>query len=435
MNFLYSGDNFGTIKEYNIYKILSSSLDFKDLVVDIPNKCLKRVTFISKKKILREDNSDEKELDGYIFVGYSNGTIESYSVPFLNTSRTPKIQFKLPGEIIFIEDISNNYLNEIQYGESIILVVTSTARLYLLKFPSIHNSQEPHFIDFCSDEDCDLKLHSKYLINTLKLPGTNIKCVSYNKVKNSIAFGGFESDIKLMSLDTFIIYWSSKNVHANILKHRIPVDVSKIVFLREDPEIILSGTGLGEIRIYSPNFQKRPLINYELWEDKSPVTSIAVIKYWGKYKSDINSYGSIFVVGNNRGSVLLIKLSYSFFEKSKAPIIKSKQSALAKKKNSLFVQKIFLNNVFKEVPSCLLNNSNSNKLYKMEVSILASFKGIMGGVTSISSIRIRNSREFNDCFFVVVGSLGRYLYIFDIKKKKLVKKIFNSQKVSCLFFN
>ncbi|KAJ1607655.1 hypothetical protein OJ253_2264 [Cryptosporidium canis] len=355
MKHLYSGDLFGTIKEYDISKIMNSDESYSDSIIEYSNKSTKNVSFIYI------DNLDFKlkyQSRSGMFIGYSDGTISFISVPFRNDLNVPKITFKLPGEVIFIHDITLRYPNEFELGNRVIVAITGMKKLYLIKFPQTSEyCQQFESMIYLDDTDQPIS-YSLYVIRKFELPCTNINCAAYNGATNSIAFGGYESDIKIVNLDTMDISWSSKNLKANALKHRVPVDVRRLAFVEEYPELLLCGTGYGEIRLYAPQIQRRPIINYTIWEDKSPVTSLEVIKKWGILKSNKSSNGSIFAIGNNKGSALLLRLSNTPLENGKKLNLSMdmRDSALNKKKT--------VSSVRETVPFNISTEQLGNKLKK-----------------------------------------------------------------------
>ncbi|KAF7458636.1 WD repeat-containing protein 74 [Cryptosporidium felis] len=426
MNYLYSGDSLGVVKEYDMDVIFSSNSSNTESVIKYCNGGIKKVTYIyiSGKTSINENKGNNKDM----LIGYSDGTICLVSVPFRANLNTPKIIFKVSGEIIFLEDISSNYLNKYDEG-NIILAVTGSMKLYILKLPQIKAKYEhsQSIIDITATDA--YSIYSDLIMKVISIPCNNLKCIAYNRSKNSIAFGGYESDVRLLNINTYNVYWSSRNIQFNGLKHRIPVDVTKVLFLRENPEILLCGTGNGELRLYAPRLQKRPIINYEIWEEKSPITSLTIIKESGKLLSNKNSNGCIFAVGNNIGSVVLFKLTETKEALTyKVSTTKPQLSALIKKRNVSKVGKIVPLSIFgDEFESD--DPISSNKKCFLEISPIGNFKGIMGGVTVMKSKKF-NLDDFKDCNVLIIGGLGRYIYFFEVKKRKLIKKIFTSQKTT-----
>ncbi|KAL3129080.1 hypothetical protein CHM_3g2640 [Cryptosporidium hominis] len=430
MKYLYSSDNFGTIKEYKITKFLNSDGSFIDSIVEYSNESMKKITYIYAEKKLNSKGGSQSKDD--MFIGYSDGTINVISIPLKSQLDIPKITFLVNGKIIFIKDITFNYPNESEKGNKVIIVVTESRKLYLFRLPQI-NKENPYFqstINFnaCNENAC--LTYSNLIIETFDLPCNNLKCVAYNKTKNSIAFGGYESDIKMMNLESMKLTWSSKNIQLKMLKNRMPIDVTKLAFLQENPEILLCGTGYGEVRLYAPQLQRRPIINYEIWEEKSPITELEIIKNWTKLKSNRNSYGSVVAIGNNKGSVLLLKITdmqVDIYKRSSFRL-ESRDSALNKKKILPLIREYVSFKISTDkFKKNKLNNIKSN--HKIEISALGNFKGIMGGITTMNSFKL-SDKEHKESIFLAIGGPGRYIYIFEVKKRRLVKKIFTSQKIA-----
>ncbi|KAK6589188.1 hypothetical protein RS030_213414 [Cryptosporidium xiaoi] len=434
MNYLYCGDNLGAIKEYNINEIFKKESNLSNSIIEASRCDAKGVTFISfKSNYTSFKQVGIEKLNEYeIYVGYSDGLIEIYNGPLVSNSRIPKTRIRVSGEVIFIQDISQNYTDEVELGNTVVLIITNLMKLYILRIPQLLSLQN-HLVSVVNIHcltDEDLEFSSKYIINSLELPGTNISCVAYNGVNNSIAYGGYESDIKLFSLKRNSIYWCCKNIRANMLKHRVSIDVTKLIFLRENSEVLLSGTGFGEIRIYSPNSQKRPLINFDLWSDKLPVTSMTVIKKWSQQKSNINSYSCIVAVGNNKGSTLIIKIVYGSEKKQEIHTMQEKKkSALSSRKVVPYIEKFFI----KDVIGLIKDSESDFKNYKIKVSIIGSFKGIIGGIRAMSCFKMEGTKcEYGNANIIAISGPGRYIHLFDVERRKLIKKIFASQKVSTM---
>ncbi|KAH8741356.1 hypothetical protein FG386_003203 [Cryptosporidium ryanae] len=433
MNYLYCGDNLGAVKEYNVNEIFKKDSGSTSSATEVSRCEAKVVTFISFGNNFESFKQGETEgLNQFdIYIGYSDGLVEIYDGPFVSNSRISKAKIKVSGEVVFIQDVSKNYINQVELGNKAVLIVTNLMRLYILRIPQLNfqsNMSSKTTINSLTSEN-DLEIGSKYIINSIELPGTNVSCVAYNNINNSIAYGGYESDVKLFSLKNNCIYWSCKNVHANMLRHRVPVDVTKIIFLSESAQVLLSGTGFGEIRIYSPNSQKRPLVNFDLWNDKLPVTSLVVIKNWDQYeyKSNINTYSCLLAVGNNKGSTLIVKIVYGKEKKIKTSTINERRkSALSSRKVVPFVEKSFNNDVIGLKKDSKFDFKES---YKIELSVIGSFKGIIGGIRSMICFKA-GVFENENANVVAISGPGRNIYLFDIKKRKLIKKIFTSQKIS-----
>ncbi|OII74230.1 uncharacterized protein cubi_01074 [Cryptosporidium ubiquitum] len=428
MNYLYSGDNFGTIKEYNITKILNSDELSTDSITKYSSKPIKRTTFIYTNKFILNEKNQSKNM----LIGYSDGKIDIILTPLNNDSNIPIISFIVNGEVIFIHDITLNYPNESEKGNKVIVTITGSKKLYLLRLPQI-NEGHPYFqstIDLDVNYEDACSIYTDFIIEKFELPCTNLKCVAYNNTKNCIAFGGYESDIKIIRLDTLELAWSSKNIQKNMLKHRMPIDVTKLTFIQEDPEILLCGTGYGEIRLYAPQLQRRPIINYVIWEEKLPVTSLEIIKKWSKLKSNKNSHGSVFAVGNNKGSALLLKISDTQVDNHKNLnfLMENRGSALNKKNIVPLIRECVPFNI--SIQQSEKNKLNIRSNHRIEISTIGSFKGIMGGITAMSYFKLNTQGEHRDSIFLAIGGLGRYVYIFEVKKRRLVKKIFTSQKTT-----
>ncbi|KAH8583812.1 WD repeat-containing 74 isoform X1 [Cryptosporidium sp. chipmunk genotype I] len=435
MNYLYSGDNFGTIKEYKITKVLNPDNLSTDSIIEYSSSgFMKKITYIYVNNSINYNGKVRTNND--MFIGYSDGTINVISIPLNNQSDIPKITFLVNGEVIFIRDITFNYSNESEKGNKVIMTITESKKLYLFRLPQI-NQEQLYFrstVDFNTDKESIYKNYSNLIIEILDLPCTSLKCVAYNKIKNSIAFGGYDSDIKMIDLNTMKLTWSSKNIQLNMLKHRVPIDVTKLAFIQEDPEILLCGTGYGEVRLYAPQLQRRPIINYEIWEEKLPVTGLEIIKNWTKLKSN-NSYGSVVAIGNNKGSVLLLKISDTQVNIHKRPnfCLENRDSAFKKKKLLPLIREYVQFNIsINKLEENKLHNIRS--IHKVEISTLGSFKGIMGGITTINSFKL-NDKEHSDSIFLAIGGPGRYIYIFEVKKRRLVKKIYTSQKIVFIEFS
>lgn len=426
MNYLYSGDSFGIIKEYNISKLLNSDESCTESILECSNASIKSVSFIYVDKL---DFYGENQPKGGMLIGYSDGTIDFTLIPFNSGSNTPNIKFKVSGEIIFINDITFKYQNEFEKGNRVIVAITRLKKLYIFKFPQIDESSE-YFQSIIDLEDTNQLANSNFIIEAIELPCTDIKCAAYNGTRNSIAFGGYESDIKIISLDTLDLTWSSKNIKSNMLKHRVPVDVAKLAFIEEEPEILLCGTNYGEIRLYAPEIQRRPIINYVIWEDKSPITSLEIIKKWGILNSNKNSYGSIFALGNNKGSALLLQISDTKVESHKklSFCIENRQSALSKKKSTPLIREYVPFNISTKQLGKKLKGNEGN--HRLEISTLGSFRGIMGGATTMCYFKLNEKEEYRDHVFLAIGGPGRYIYIFEVKKRRLIKRFFSSQKIT-----
>ncbi|EAK89059.1 hypothetical protein [Cryptosporidium parvum Iowa II] len=430
MKYLYSSDNFGTIKEYKTTKFLNSDCSFIDSIVEYSNESMKKITYIYAEKKLNSNEESQPKDD--MFIGYSDGTINVISIPLKSQSDIPKITFLVNGKVIFIKDITFNYPNESEKGNKVIIVVTESRKLYLFRLPQI-NKENPYFqstINFnvCNENAC--LTNPDLIIETFDLPCNDLKCVAYNKTKNSIAFGGYESDIKMMNLESMKLTWSSKNIQLKMLKNRMPIDVTKLAFLQENPEILLCGTGYGEVRLYAPQLQRRPIINYEIWEEKSSITELEIIKNWAKLKSNRNSYGSVVAIGNNKGSVLLLKITDTQVDIYKRSSFRSesRDSALNKKKILPLIREYVSFKISTDkFKKNKLNNIKSN--HKIEISALGNFKGIMGGITTMNSFKL-SDKEHKESIFLAIGGPGRYIYIFEVKKRRLVRKIFTSQKIA-----
>lgn len=427
MKYLYSGDSFGTIKEYNISKLFNSDESCNDSIIEYSNTSIKSVSFIYVDKL---DFNGENQPKGGMFIGYSDGTINFILIPLNSNSNIPKITFKVSGEVIFINDVTLKYPNEFDKGNRVIVSITGSKKLYLFRCPHIDEHSE-YFQSIIDLDNTNQSTYSNFIIGAIELPCTNIKCATYNEAINSIAFGGYESDIKIVSLDTLDLTWSSKNIKSNMLKHRMPIDVTKLAFIEEDPEILLCGTGYGEIRLYAPKIQRRPIINYVIWEDKSPVTSLEIIKKWGILKSK-SSHGSIFALGNNKGSALLLQISNIQVDNHKklSYCMGNSESALIKKKSLPLIREYVPFNISTKQLGKRLKGSEDN--HRLEISTLGSFKGIMGGATTMCYFQLEDKEKYKDCIFLAIGGPGRYIHIFEVKKRRLIKRFFSSQKTTFL---
>ncbi|KAL7068667.1 hypothetical protein ACR3K2_08260 [Cryptosporidium serpentis] len=456
---LFVGDIFGTIKEVIFDKSeidlkAKTSVNTKSTEVNSSlNDCITYITWREKEfdglSLLSGNcieritlNNDSNTILNELIIGRKNGIVELLHTPLLDNKLFFRIKFMFPSSIILIQDVTKQYIKySDNKDELFLLVIDSKCHLCIFKwnFAVKHMSNEDN--ELIKVETCWFVEKREgapdWLVHSTILPGSNILTATYNSINNSIAFGGYENDLKIYSLELMKITWKCRNVKSNALKHRIPVYIRCLAFVQLDPQLLLCGTGTGDIRLYSPIAQRKPIFSKQIWEDKSPVTSIAVAKQWSLFKGINNTFGCVVVVGNNTGSVSIIKLSAK--ESDKSPIDfyitpTKRPSALVnmpfKQHKRQCVQKGEENKIKTIVPKYSKENS-----IIIEYSVMGNLKGIMGGISCMSCLRLKYCESDSTKVLIAITGPGRFIYIYDLIKRKMIKKVHTHQKMCFILWD
>ncbi|XP_071532235.1 WD repeat-containing protein 74 [Panulirus ornatus] len=132
-------------------------------------------------------------------------------------------------------------------------------------------------------------------INALKT-GDFLTCMRQNPVSpHVIATGGKENDLQLWDFQNpEVPIFRARNVKPDMLELRVPVWVTDVVFL--DQHSVAVSSRHKHVRLYDPQRQRRPVLNFE-WEE-SPLTCI----------SSVPSGNSQILVGTAHGRMALFDL-------------------------------------------------------------------------------------------------------------------------------
>ena len=81
-------------------------------------------------------------------------------------------------------------------------------------------------------------------------------------------FGGRENDVKLWDLSTGECTWQAKNVPHDEVRLRVPVWIAGVAFFDADEstghsDIIVTGTGYRQIRMYDVRVQRQPVLSID----------------------------------------------------------------------------------------------------------------------------------------------------------------------------
>ncbi|EEA07208.1 uncharacterized protein CMU_000780 [Cryptosporidium muris RN66] len=455
---LFSGDIFGTIKEVIFDK---SEIDLKTKTsvntksTEVNNSLNNRITYIAWREKESDGlsllsgncieriilDNDSSTILNELIIGRKNGIVELLHISLLDNKLSFRTKFIFPSSIILIQDVTKQYIKySDNKDELFLLVIDSKCHLCIFKWNCAVKHMYNEDNEFIKVDTWFFEERGStpdWLVHSTILPGSNILAATYNSVNNSVAFGGYENNLKIYSLKLMKITWKCRNVSSNALKHRIPVYIRCLAFVQLDPQLLLCGTGTGDIRLYSPTAQRKPIFSKQIWEDKSPVTSIAIAKQWSLFKDINNTFGCVAIVGNNIGSVSIIKLSAK--ESDKSPIDfyvtpTKRPSALAnisfKQHKRQCIQKGEENKIKAIVPKYSRENS-----IIIEYSVMGSLKGIMGGISCISCLRLKYCKSDSTKVLVAITGPGRFIYIYDLTKRRMIKKIHTHQKMCFILWD
>jgi ribosome biogenesis protein NSA1 len=117
--------------------------------------------------------------------------------------------------------------------------------------------------------------NNKYKYKEFKVDGP----LSAYDVRNShIAVGGRENDLKLYDIKTQRKIWSAKNVPDDKLQLRVPIWITAITHINDNPHLIATGTGHKHLRVYDTNVNySQPICTID-YSEEYHITSIASSK-------------------------------------------------------------------------------------------------------------------------------------------------------------
>jgi len=101
---------------------------------------------------------------------------------------------------------------------------------------------------------------------------------AYDVQNNNIALGGRENDLKLYDIKTQQNIWSAKNVPDDKLMLRVPIWITAITHINENPNLIATGTGHKHLRIYDTKVNNSQPINTVDYSEEYRITAIASTK-------------------------------------------------------------------------------------------------------------------------------------------------------------
>jgi len=216
-----------------------------------------------------------------------------------------------------------------------------------------------------------------------------------------LVFGGGENDVKIWNVEREEVMWRAKNVREDSLCLRVPVKVSTLQWatqLAPSRSLLLCGTVDGKIRLYDSSAQRRPL--YEIIVGFGGVGAGS-----GGYTGTADDMGRPLLcsaIAPNRDG------AWSFFVGNTVGVLREYDLRMLPKSKSA------------EIPP---GRKSHNRWSARQMPFRRGYKGIMG---SIRSCELHSTGSA-----LVAAGLGRFAYIFDTKRKKMMSKVFMKQKLCC----
>jgi hypothetical protein len=221
-----------------------------------------------------------------------------------------------------------------------------------------------------------------------------------------LAFGGGSNDVKLWDLQRNQVIWRAKNVREDYLSLAQKVAVHRLDWatrLAPARSLLISGSTDGKLRVYDCNAQRKPLFELVIGHKFSgsqgscgytgvaddtprPVTCAAV--------AQVRGGGWSLFVGNTLGVLREYDL--------------------------------------RNLPTCTAaavppGKKSHLKLADKSMPFKRGYSGIMG---SIRAVDVHRSGDV----LAAVG-LGRFAYVFDVRKRVMISKVFLKQKLCSVLFS
>jgi len=222
--------------------------------------------------------------------------------------------------------------------------------------------------------------------------------------RSRLAFGGGENDVKLWDLDRGDVVWRAKNVREDHLCLRVPVKVSSLQWATgcaPSRGLLIAGTKDGKLRLYDVNAQRRPLfelqIGFQVGGGSGGYTGTA---------DDMPRPMMCSAVTQVRGK------DWSFFCGNTMGVLREYD--------------------LRNLPSCKAaeippGRKSHLKLAARTLPFKRGYRGITG---SIRAVDVHATGEA----LVAVG-LGRFAYIFETRKRRMVSKVYLKQKLCAVLMS
>lgn len=101
---------------------------------------------------------------------------------------------------------------------------------------------------------------------------------AYDVNSNHIAVGGRENDLKIYDIKTQQKIWSAKNVPDDKLMLRVPIWITAITHINDNPNLVATGTGHKHLRLYDTKVNDSQPISTIDYSDEYHITAIASTK-------------------------------------------------------------------------------------------------------------------------------------------------------------
>ncbi|ELR24823.1 WD repeatcontaining protein 74, putative [Acanthamoeba castellanii str. Neff] len=120
------------------------------------------------------------------------------------------------------------------------------------------------FGDDENDVDSKTVVHNGSVVKEFALTTAPIGAFRLHPTAPQAALGGKGVDLRLVEVENGKQVWTAKNVPNDFLDMPVPVWVTDLGFLPDDPRRIAVVTGYHQIRVYDVKAQRRPTIDFEL---------------------------------------------------------------------------------------------------------------------------------------------------------------------------
>ena len=101
---------------------------------------------------------------------------------------------------------------------------------------------------------------------------------AYDIRNSNIAVGGRENDLKLYDIKSQRKIWSAKNVPDDKLQLRVPIWITAIAHINDNPHLIATGTGHKHLRVYDTNVNDTQPVSTIDYSEEYHITAIASSK-------------------------------------------------------------------------------------------------------------------------------------------------------------
>lgn len=253
---------------------------------------------------------------------------------------------------------------------------------------------------WCGDESPD----DDGTVHKFQLPAPITDAKLDPLMRGRLAFGGGENDAKLWDLAKGEVVWRAKNVREDHLCLRVPVKVASVQWATgcaPSRGLLITGSKDGKIRLYDVKAQRRPLfelqIGFQVGGGSGGYTGTA---------DDMPRPMMCSAVTQVRGK------DWSFFCGNTMGVLREYD--------------------LRNLPSCNAaeippGRKSHSKWAARQMPFKRGYKGITG---SIRAMDVHATGET----LVAVG-LGRFAYVFETRKRRMVSKVYLKQKLCAVLMS